>query len=515
MIRRVRRRGISDFGAGLIAVVLATVGLFIAFTSINPFSSPYELHAVVADAQNLQSASPVRVAGVEVGKVKKVEPLDDDSGAARVTMEIADEALPIHPDAELQVRPRLFLEGNYVVDLKPGSPSAGTLTSGSTIPIGRTGHSVSFEEILRVLDIDTRRALQTLLGEYGRGLDGGGAEGFNASIEHWAGAYRATALASDAFLGTEAGDLQRVLRGQQRTFAALARDPRALQELITDLNATTAAFAREDEALRQSIPALRDTLETGLPALDALNAALPSLRAFAREALPGVRSSGPALAAAQPFVEQLRRLVSEAELKGVARELRRTTPALVRLNQGAVDLLSQGRALSSCTENVLVPFAETPIPDPDFPANSGEPFYREVQRAFTGLAGESRTGDANGQWFRLNAGSGPTTFVLPGGGAADTLFSQPLFPELGTRPAKPADRPDFRPDVPCETQEPPDLNAAGGPPAQEVQPQPRAGARAAGAGHERRLARELRRLEDFLVGEREDNPFALGLEGRR
>ena len=31
------------------------------------------------------------------------------------------------------------------------------------------------------------------------------------------------------------------------------------------------------------------------------------------------------------------------------------------------------------------------------------------------------------------------------------------------RPVSPTKRPTFRPDIPCETQEPPDLNALGGP----------------------------------------------------
>ena len=34
---------------------------------------PYELKAVFSDAQNMSTRSPVRIAGVEVGQVKKVE----------------------------------------------------------------------------------------------------------------------------------------------------------------------------------------------------------------------------------------------------------------------------------------------------------------------------------------------------------------------------------------------------------------------------------------------------------
>ena len=65
----------------------------------------------------------------------KVEAADDDSTATVVTMEIKDEALPIHEDAELKIRPRIFLEGNFFVDLKPGTPGAAEMDDGDTIPL--------------------------------------------------------------------------------------------------------------------------------------------------------------------------------------------------------------------------------------------------------------------------------------------------------------------------------------------------------------------------------------------
>lgn len=501
---RRRRAGLSPFAVGALVLAIVVVGVGYAFTKFNPFSSPYELSAVFEDAQNLKPRSPVRVAGVEVGEVKQVEPLTDGSGQARVRMELSDQALPVHADASAEVVPRLFLEGNFVVVLNPGTAAAPEIEDGGTIPVGQTSNSVSFEQILKVLDKDTRRSLQTLLDEYSRALVTGGAKGFNRSLRHWQRAYRNTALANEGLLGTEPGDLARVLRGQQRTFAALARDPEALQELVTDLNATAGAFASEDEALRASIPALRDLLRVGSPALASLNGALPSLRTFAREALPGVRSAAPALAASRPFVEQLAALFGERELRGLSRDLRATIPALARLNRGMVGLLEQTRRLSSCTNNVLVPFATTPIPDPDFPEASGEPFYEQAPRAFVGLAGESRTGDANSQWFRVSAGSGPTTIALVGGEEIGTVFAQSNFPQLGSRPAAPARRPPFRPDVPCETQQPPNLNAPLGGADPEVTPQPRA--TPATARFERRLERELPKLIEAFRRDRAGLP---------
>ena len=47
-----------------------------------------------------------------------------------------------------------------------------------------------------------------------------------------------------------------------------------------------------------------------------------------------------------------------------------------------------------------------------------------------------------------------------------TLTSEPL---LGSRPRKPGRAPPFRPDVPCVTQKPPDLDAATGPAPEQQQ----------------------------------------------
>ena len=47
---------------------------------------------------------------------------------AEVTFTVADEGLPIHKDATITIRPRLFLEGNFFLDLQPGSPSAPDLS---------------------------------------------------------------------------------------------------------------------------------------------------------------------------------------------------------------------------------------------------------------------------------------------------------------------------------------------------------------------------------------------------
>jgi phospholipid/cholesterol/gamma-HCH transport system substrate-binding protein len=437
----------SAFKAGVLAITTIALFAYFGFTKANPFANPYELKAMFRDVENLKMRAPVRMAGVEVGKVTKVEP-KDGGGAAEVTMELRDDALPLHDDSRAQIRSRIFLEGNFFVDIQPGSPSTGELDDGSTLPVTQTSSTVTLPDVLDVLNSDVRGDLRTFLHEYGTvALEGGGAKAFNRAIPSFEPAYRYGALTNDALLGVDPDhDIQRLLRGQQKTFAALASNPDALKELVTDLNTTAGAIASQDSALEAAVPALRDTLREGYPALGELNAALPTLRVFAREATPGVRSSVPALDAAIPWFRQARGLVQESELRGLARDLRRAVPSLVKLNVRLVPFLKQLRALSSCTNSVLIPFMESEIPSIE-EGNSGHSVREQVNRSFVGLAGESRVNDANTPVFHIQ---GVNPFKLATGRI------EPASPPNANVP------PPHRPDVPCETQEPPNLQAPGG-----------------------------------------------------
>ena len=87
-------------------------------------STQFTIRAVFPTANNIRPGSPVRIAGVNVGKVATVEPLRKGDQGAVVKMQIDDKGLPIHRDATFAIRPRIFLEGNFFVDLHPGTPSA-------------------------------------------------------------------------------------------------------------------------------------------------------------------------------------------------------------------------------------------------------------------------------------------------------------------------------------------------------------------------------------------------------
>lgn len=515
-MRRARHNGMDPFRAGVLALVVIGLLTYFGASKQNPFANPYELHAVFDSVNRLQERSPVRIAGVNVGKVTRVEPLEDGSAKARVTMEIDETGLPIKEDAELKVRSRLFLEGNYFVDLHPGRPDSAELDSGATIGPNQTSAPVQYLQVLTALQSETRSDLQRLLKEYSGALRGRGARGFNQAIKHWEEAWRTTSQVNDAYLGREPHDLTRVLDGQARVYGALSSNDEALEDLVTGLNDTMSGFARQEANLRAAIPELRDVLREGRPALSSLNEALPEIRAFARAAMPGLRSYPATLDAQIPFIGQARKLVSGPELGGLAAKLRAAVPHMARLNQRTRLTLEQNRALASCQNNVLLPFAKTPIPDPDFEWHTGEPWFEESPRAFVGLSGESRIADANSPMFRVLAGGGPSTIVSTPETMDGPVYGQTLVPLDGVRPVSPTKRPAFRPDIPCETQEIPDLNAPGGPADQSV----RASAdRPMTAGERAQRERAYGQLTEFVERSRKGlpalDPFTWFGEGRK
>ena len=379
----------SNFRAGVLALVVIGLATFFGVTKTNPFANPYEFEAVFRDANNVKQKSPVRIAGVEVGKVTKIEALEDESpggGAAKVTIEMKDEGLPIKEDAELKVRPRIFLEGNFFVDLEPGTPSAEELDDGGTIPVTQTAAPVQFGDVLSALQRDTRDDLQGFLREYSDALADGGAEGFNESIEYWAPAYKGQSLMNDALLGQDPDrDLQRVLSGQQKTAEALARDEEALKGLVTNFNVTAGALASEDVALAASIPALRDTLRSAQPALGrpergaAERARVRPRGAAGRALLRRDARRGAAVHAPGAPAD----VAGGAARHGdacCARRSRQSWPSRAARSRCS----GRRRALSACTNNVLVPFTQLEVPNPDEPENDGQKVRQPVPARIPG-----------------------------------------------------------------------------------------------------------------------------------
>ncbi len=466
MTRRPGNKRWQPWMTGLVAVVLTVFGFYLGFSKQLPFTgNGYEISGIFTNAQQIRVKSPVRIAGVNVGKVTEVDHLTTDGEgqqAAVVKMELKDDALPLRQDATMEIRPRLFLEGNLFVDVHPGSPAAPELKDGSTVPIAQTSTSVQLDQVLTSLQAPVRAGLQTFLIEFGNALDkyGGGA-GLQETFRSSPTAFKSTAEVNEALLGTQPGDLTGLVVDVDSLFRALNQNQPELQDLVTNLGTVLNSFGREDQALETAIFTLPELLGVGKPALVKLNSALPQLRAFAREALPGVRASEPALKAANPFLAQLRGLVRPGELRGLVSDLVPTVPVLAKLSQDSLPFLEQTRGLSSCFNNVIIPWSNSTVP-----ASDGTPtaqVYKDTGYALAGLGGESRSGDANGEWIRTGLTAGINTVILPQPDGVDQFGV--IGNLLGAQPALDTSaKTPFNPDAPCENQDPPNLAATVGAP---------------------------------------------------
>jgi virulence factor Mce-like protein len=481
-MRRKRRRKtsrISTFTAGAIGIVLIAAFSYAAYTKFaNPFASPYTIHAVFSSANGLQSGSLVRIAGVNVGKVTGVgtEPgchsASEDPNAcqaADVTMQIDNQGLPIHDDATFAIRPRIFLEGNFFVDLSPGTPSAPTAGTGHTFPIQQGVEPVQLDQVLTDLQSGTRQNLQILLQQYGKAVKQAGPS-FNSSIQYWLPAYEYSSLVAHDALGIQPHDLSNYIAAQGTTAGALDAHSQNLESLITDFNTTANAFARENVALENTIIQLPRTLSAAIPAFNALNAAFPPLRELARALIPGVKSTGPTVDASLPFITQLRLLVQPSELRGLTADLRPTVPALAKLTNATIPLSkNEVRPAASCVANVIYPWSQLTVPDSTFNASNGFPprkVYVEAVDYLPGLAGESRNFDANGPYIRVLGTGGTLTYSLSPG-----LFGQSLTSLDASQPQLPpgGKRPPYEENTPCETQAPiTSLYAPAGGPIQQI-----------------------------------------------
>ncbi|MGZ4287265.1 MAG: hypothetical protein ACXVHB_23695, partial [Solirubrobacteraceae bacterium] len=166
-----------------------------------------------------------------------------------------------------------------------------------------------------------------------------------------------------------------------------------------------------------------------------------------------------------PFIEQLRKLVQPAELRGLTADLAVTVPKLANLTNATIPLMKgEVRPASSCVANVVYPWSQLTLNDPHFNASNGFPprkVYVEAVDYLPGLAGESRTFDANGAYIRVLLTAGSLTYSLSPGS-----FGQAVAPLIATQPTLPPGgrRPPLQPKVPCETQPPiSDLSSPTGP----------------------------------------------------
>jgi phospholipid/cholesterol/gamma-HCH transport system substrate-binding protein len=462
---------------GVVVLVVIALVTYFGFTKHIPFKHGFRLKAVFSTAVNIHPTSPVRIAGIDVGKVSSIS---RQGRTGLVSMEIETRGLPIHSDATLKIRPRIFLEGNWFVEMQPGSPSAKTLSSGATIPITQTSDPVQLDQVLTALNTDTRANLQHFLVNYGEALTAkptaaenaeqepelhglNAAQALNQAYHRGPSSLRGAAVINQALGGTEPHDLSKLIAGIGKVTSALNVHEQQLGELIVNFNTFFASFAHQSSGLTALVAELPSSLGNINRGLAALDASFGPTRTFAHDILPGVRSTNRTVAATLPWIEQVQASVGSTELGGVAKGLAGALPSLARLEGEQTPLYRQTDLFNKCLTKVIYPAGNTKIQDGA--ATSGVENYKEFWYSLVGLSGIGQGFDGNGAMAKFLVGnSGATLRSSPVSvlnkhvtGGLQLLGRSPL-PPLGTHPAYPAEEPKYQPLVPCYTQALPNFN---------------------------------------------------------
>jgi virulence factor Mce-like protein len=329
-----------------------TLYLWLAFGGSVPLQPKgYRLNIPFADASGLLLEADVRIAGVNVGKVKAKHIIDHGRYTV-VEIDVKPKYAPRPKDTRAILRLKTVLGESYV-QLSAGTAGAPKIKDGGSLARGQVQQTVHIQDVLRTFAPSTRRELATWLSGQGAALRGGG-PALNA------------ALAELAPLGDYGSQVLVVLDQEQQALGGLIRDGGASLDALTQrrgqLRDLVANASQVFHVTAQRNAELADTvhiLPTFLREMSATEARLGTfsttatplitqLRPAARELQPVLRST----AAVAPSVEQL--------LTGLGPLTRAARPGLPALSQflgDATPLLARIKPWLGSIEPALSYFA--------------------------------------------------------------------------------------------------------------------------------------------------------------
>jgi virulence factor Mce-like protein len=330
----------------------------------------YRVQVAFPEAATLATEADVRIAGVSVGKVRKLE-VDKSSSRTIATIEVDREFAPLHTDAEAMLRQKTLLGETYV-QLTPGHASQ-TIPEGGKLSNAQVKDTVQLDEIFDALDPQTRASFKTWQQELSKGVADRGRD-FNDALGTLPG-FAADGNDVLEVLATQDAALHRLVKNTGVTFAALTENEQQLRTLITSskrvfdatasrnnalaeairifptfLDESKATLARLDEFSRDTDPLIRDLTPVAQdlkPTLADVRATAPDLERFFRNLDPLIDASKTGLPAARETIEG-----AEPLLASIGPFLEQLNPMLqyLEMSQSQVsDFISQGGAAVSDT----------------------------------------------------------------------------------------------------------------------------------------------------------------------
>jgi virulence factor Mce-like protein len=265
----------------------------------NPFANPYSIHVIVPNAFNLVKNGDVREAGIKIGVIDDITnpkaPNGQPMDIADVKIDVDGKYAPIYNNAHSEIRTKTLVGENYL-DLANGTPSAGAIPKGGTLPLSQASDAVQLDQILNALDPYTRKQIQGDLKVFGTGLAGHGMDLNN------------TFAALDPTV-TNTGALMNTLVGQRLAVAALVDQfgrvmqafsdrATAVQQLSTAAKATAVAVAARNAQLAAAF--------NDLPSfLDQTRQTTASLGTFSSTATPVMQNLDRSMKYLAPAIQDL------------------------------------------------------------------------------------------------------------------------------------------------------------------------------------------------------------------
>jgi phospholipid/cholesterol/gamma-HCH transport system substrate-binding protein len=277
--------------------------LWVTFGGPTPFrAKTYEIKVPFTEATQLAEQSDVRISGVNVGKVQKIE-LAPNGKQALATAAIDDRYAPLPESTRAILRTKTLLGETYI-ELTPGSRQGPELEDGGTLPQANVAQSVQLDEIFRTFNGQTRAAFQEWMQEAAVAINGQG-----QNLSYAIGGLEPTFTEFDKLFRVL--DSQRLAVGQlfrngATTFRALRGRRGDLASLIQSSNAvfgTTARRDRDIEALFRAFPTF----------LDESRLTFSRLKGFSLKADPLMRQLVPAAEELSPTLIAISKLAPEAK----------------------------------------------------------------------------------------------------------------------------------------------------------------------------------------------------------
>ena len=296
----------------------------------------YRFKVAFPEAATLGLEADVRMAGVNVGKVRQKE-LDPAGNRTLVTIELENKYAPVKQDARGILRQKTLLGETYV-ELTPGDPGAEDVPEGGRLKNGRVVDSVQLDEIFEAFDPVTRQAFRSWQQSLAPSIEGRGMD-LNDAFGNLP-TFAASGADLLEVLNTQSGAVSRLFSNTGVVFAALTRREDQLANLIRNSEATFAATASEREALAESFqifPTFLDESRLTLRRLQRFSVdtrpLIRDLRPVARDLRPTLRSVRLLAPDLKAFFQDLGPLIAAAKrgLPALRAVLRETRPTLARL----------------------------------------------------------------------------------------------------------------------------------------------------------------------------------------